>query len=66
MKIEQSSQAKAEVTEKDDNVRRKQSPEADKFDLEAFAKEVAEKTATTIAMKQAEAKAAKKRQRRAG
>ncbi len=38
----------------------KKTPEAG-FDLESFAKEVAEKTATTIAMKQAEAKAAKKK-----
>ena len=47
MKIEQPSQAKAEVTEKDDMSEVKQSPDAI-TDLEAFA-EVAEKTATTIA-----------------
>ena len=61
VKIEQPSQAKAEVTEKDDMSEVKQSPDADNFDLEAFAKEVAEKTATTIAMKQAEAKAAEEK-----
>ena len=38
----------------------KKTPEAG-FDLESFAKEVAEKTATTIAMKQAEAKAAEEK-----
>ena len=61
VKIEQPSQAKAEVTEKDDMSEVKQSPDAENFDLEAFAKEVAEKTATTIAMKQAEAKAAEEK-----
>jgi HK97 family phage major capsid protein len=39
---------------------KKESPETS-IDLEAFAKEVAEKTATTIAMKQAEAKAAEEK-----
>jgi len=44
----------------------KKTPEAG-FDLESFAKEVAEKTATTIAMKQAEAKAAEEKNfKRAG
>ena len=61
VKIEQPSQAKAEVTEKDDMSEVKQSPDSENFDLESFAKEVAEKTATTIAMKQAEAKAAEEK-----
>ena len=39
----------------------KLSPEAESFDLESFAKDVAEKTATSIAMKQAEQKAAQEK-----
>jgi len=56
VKIEQPSEEKSSSTETDMS-EEKNSPETS-FDLEAFAKEVAEKTATTIAMKQAEQKAA--------
>ena len=57
-KIEQSSEAKADKTETKMSDEKTVSPE---FDLEAFAKEVAEKTATSIAMKQAEQKAAEQK-----
>ena len=56
VKIEQPSEEKSSSTETDMS-EEKNSPETS-FDLEAFAKDVAEKTATTIAMKQAEQKAA--------
>ena len=56
VKIEQPSEEKSSSTETAMS-EEKNSPETS-FDLEAFAKEVAEKTATTIAMKQAEQKAA--------
>ena len=56
VKIEQPSEEKSSSTETDMS-EEKNSPETS-FDLEAFAKDVAEKTATTIAMKQAEKKAA--------
>jgi len=56
VKIEQPSEEKSSSTETDMSEEKK-SPEV-AFDLESFAKEVAEKTATTIAMKQAEQKAA--------
>ena len=55
VKIEQPSEEKSSSTETDMS-EKKESPEV-AFDLEAFAKEVAEKTATSIAMKQAEQKA---------
>ena len=59
VKIEQPSEAKADKTETIMSEESKtEAPESPEFDLEAFAKEVAEKTATTIAMKQAEQKAA--------
>ena len=57
-KIEQSSEAKADKTETKMSDEKTVSPE---FDLEAFAREVAEKTATSIAMKQAEQKAAEQK-----
>jgi HK97 family phage prohead protease len=56
VKIEQPSEEKSSSTETDMSEDKK-SPEV-AFDLESFAKDVAEKTATTIAMKQAEQKAA--------
>ena len=56
VKIEQPSEEKSSSTETDMS-EEKNSPETS-FDLESFAKDVAEKTATTIAMKQAEQKAA--------
>jgi len=56
VKIEQPSEEKSSSTETDMSEENK-SPEV-AFDLESFAKDVAEKTATTIAMKQAEQKAA--------
>ncbi len=56
VKIEQPSEEKSSSTETDMSEERK-SPETS-IDLEAFAKKVAEDTATKIAMKQAEAKAA--------
>ena len=56
VKIEQPSEEKSSSTETDMSEEKK-SPEV-AFDLESFAKDVAEKTATTIAMKQAEQKAA--------
>ncbi|HAI44194.1 MAG TPA: phage major capsid protein, partial [Maribacter sp.] len=59
VKIEQPSEEKSSSTETDMS-EKKESPETS-IDLEAFAKEVAEKTATTIAMKQAEAKAAEEK-----
>ena len=55
VKIEQPSEEKSSSTETDMSEEKK-SPEV-AFDLESFAKEVAEKTATSIAMKQAEQKA---------
>ena len=55
VKIEQPSEEKSSSTETDMS-EKKESPEV-AFDLESFAKEVAEKTATSIAMKQAEQKA---------
>ena len=59
VEIEQPSEEKSSSTETDMS-EKKESPETS-IDLEAFAKEVAEKTATTIAMKQAEAKAAEEK-----
>ena len=59
VKIEQPSEEKSSSTETDMS-EKKESPETS-IDLEAFAKEVAEKTATTIAMKQAEQKAAEQK-----
>ena len=56
VKIEQPSEEKSSSTETDMSEEKK-SPETS-IDLEAFAKKVAEDTATKIAMKQAEAKAA--------
>ena len=55
VKIEQPSEEKSSSTETDMSEEKK-SPEV-AFDPESFAKEVAEKTATSIAMKQAEQKA---------
>ena len=55
VKIEQPSEEKSSSTETDMSEEKK-SPEV-AFDLESFAKEVAEKTAASIAMKQAEQKA---------
>jgi HK97 family phage prohead protease len=59
VKIEQPSEEKSSSTETDMS-EEKNSPETS-FDLESFAKDVAEKTATTIAMKQAEQKAAEQK-----
>jgi len=59
VKIEQPSGEKSQKMETKMSEEKK-TPEAG-FDLEAFAKEVAEKTATSIAMKQAEAKAAEEK-----
>ena len=59
VKIEQPSEEKSSSTETDMSEENK-SPEV-AFDLESFAKDVAEKTATTIAMKQAEQKAAEQK-----
>ena len=59
VKIEQPSGEKSQNMETKMSEEKK-TPEAG-FDLESFAKEVAEKTATTIAMKQAEAKAAEEK-----
>ena len=59
VKIEQPSEEKSSSTETDMSEEKK-SPEV-AFDLESFAKDVAEKTATTIAMKQAEQKAAEQK-----
>jgi len=57
--IEQPSEAKADKTETIMSTESKtKAPESPEFDLESFAKEVAEKTAASIAMKQAEVKAA--------
>jgi HK97 family phage prohead protease len=59
VKIEQPSEAKADKTETIMSTESKtKAPESPEFDLESFAKEVAEKTAASIAMKQAEVKAA--------
>ena len=55
-KIEQSSEAKADKTETIMSEEKK-TPVSPEFDLEAFAKQVADQTATSIAMKQAEQKA---------
>ena len=60
VKIEQPSEEKSSKMETDMS-EEKLSPEAESFDLESFAKEVAEKTATSIAMKQAEQKAAQEK-----
>ena len=57
-KIEQSSEAKADKTETKMSEENKTPEVSPEFDLEAFAKQVAEDTATKIAMKQAEQKAA--------
>jgi len=59
VKIEQPSEEKSSSTETDMS-EEKRSPETS-IDLEAFAKKVAEDTATKIAMKQAEAKAAEEK-----
>ena len=59
VKIEQPSEEKSSSTETDMSEEKK-SPETS-IDLEAFAKKVAEDTATKIAMKQAEAKAAEEK-----
>jgi len=59
VKIEQPSEERSSKMETDMSEEKK-SPETS-IDLEAFAKEVAEKTATSIAMKQAEAKAAQEK-----
>ena len=56
-KIEQSSEAKADKTETKMSEEKKTPEVSPEFDLEAFAKQVAEDTATKIAMKQAEQKA---------
>ena len=56
-KIEQSSEAKADKTETKMSEENKTPEVSPEFDLEAFAKQVAEDTATKIAMKQAEQKA---------
>ena len=60
VKIEQPSEEKISSSMETDMSEEKKSPEV-AFDLESFAKEVAEKTATTIAMKQAEQKAAEQK-----
>ena len=57
-KIEQSSEAIADKTETKMSEDVKTPEASPEFDLETFAKEVAEKTAASIAMKQAEQKAA--------
>ena len=57
-KIEQSSEAKADKTETKMSEENKTPEVSPEFDLEAFAKQVAEDTAAKIAMKQAEQKAA--------
>jgi HK97 family phage prohead protease/HK97 family phage major capsid protein len=59
VKIEQPSEERSSKMETDMSEEKK-SPETS-IDLEAFAREVAEKTATSIAMKQAEAKAAQEK-----
>jgi len=56
-KIEQSSEAKADKTETKMSEEKKTPEVSPEFDLEAFAKQVADQTATSIAMKQAEQKA---------
>jgi HK97 family phage prohead protease len=56
-KIEQSSKAKADKTETKMSEEKKTPVVSPEFDLEAFAKQVADQTATSIAMKQAEQKA---------
>ena len=56
-KIEQSSEAKADKTETKMSEENKTPEVSPEFDLEAFAKQVADQTATSIAMKQAEQKA---------
>tara|TARA_Y100000593_G_scaffold35631_1_gene69572 strand:+ start:9201 stop:11234 length:2034 start_codon:yes stop_codon:yes gene_type:complete len=57
-KIEQSSEAKADKTETKMSEESKTPEVSPEFDLDAFAKQVAEDTAAKIAMKQAEQKAA--------
>ena len=56
-KIEQSSEAIADKTETKMSEENKTPEVSPEFDLEAFAKQVADQTATSIAMKQAEQKA---------
>jgi len=56
-KIEQSSEANADKTETKMSEENKTPEVSPEFDLEAFAKQVADQTATSIAMKQAEQKA---------
>ena len=56
-KIEQSSKAKADKTETKMSEEKNTPEVSPEFDLEAFAKQVADQTATSIAMKQAEQKA---------
>ena len=56
-KIEQSSEAIADKTETKMSEEKKNPEVSPEFDLEAFAKQVADQTATSIAMKQAEQKA---------
>ena len=63
-KIEQSSEAKADKTETIMSEEKK-TPVSPEFDLEAFAKQVADQTATSIAMKQAEQKAAEQAEAKA-
>ena len=60
-KIEQSSKAIADKTETKMSEEMKTPEASPEFDLESFAKEVAEKTAASIAMKQAEQKAAEQK-----
>ena len=62
--IEQSSEAKADKTETIMSEEKK-TPVSPEFDLEAFAKQVADQTATSIAMKQAEQKAAEQAEAKA-
>lgn len=56
-KIEQSSEANADKTETKMSEEKNTPEVSPEFDLEAFAKQVADQTATSIAMKQAEQKA---------
>ena len=62
--IEQSSKAQADKTETIMSEEKK-TPVSPEFDLEAFAKQVADQTATSIAMKQAEQKAAEQAETKA-
>jgi len=61
VKIEQPSEEKSSTKMETQMSEENKTPDAS-FDLESFAKEVAEKTAASIAMKQAEAKAAEEKQ----